>query len=94
MGEAISAGERRFATSARRKKRLFLALTAIGVAVAGGLIFYYGYRRMHDPAYPLGTRTALVLLILLNARQNLRQYRYAALLDKLWPDRGGNAPVC
>ena len=41
---------------------------------------YYAYRRLEDPGYPLGVRAALVVLILLNARQNLRQYKFATLL--------------
>ena len=41
---------------------------------------YYAYRRYEDPGFPLGVRVALVTLILLNARQNLRQYKFATLL--------------
>ena len=41
---------------------------------------YYAFWRFEDPAFPIGVRVALVTLILLNARQNLRQYKYAGLL--------------
>jgi hypothetical protein len=30
-------------------------------------------------------RAVIVVLVLLNARQNLRQYRYACLIEKLLP---------
>jgi hypothetical protein len=75
--------DRRFAERAVRRKRVFLWLAAAGVAAALGLSCFYAWRRAHDPRYPLGARAALVLLILLNARQNLRQYRYARALEGL-----------
>ena len=50
----------------------------IGLALAG----YTGHRAAVDPAAPTGIRIALVVLILLNARQNLRQYRFAGILEK------------
>jgi len=75
--------ENAFARAAVRRKRLFLALSLAGVAVGLGLAVYYGYRRFHDPEYALGLRAVVVLLILLNARQNLRQFRYALVLEKL-----------
>jgi len=58
-------------------------LAYAGVAVAIALSVFYGYRRSRDPSFQVGTRAVVVLLILLNARQNLRQYRYATLLGKL-----------
>lgn len=82
------AHERRFVRATVRRKWLFLGLSLLGVAVAAGLAFYYGYRRWSDPDYALGLRPVVILLILLNARQNLRQHRYARLLDRLC---GGNA---
>ena len=83
--------ERSFVLAAVRRKRLFLVLSLLGVTVAVGLAFYYGYRHWLDPDYSLGVRAVLVLLILLNARQNLRQYRYARVLDKL--SKGGAGPL-
>ena len=73
----------RFARAAVHRKRLFLLLSATGVAAGIALAVYYGYRRLHDPGYALGLRFAVVVLILLNARQNLRQFRYAVVLEKL-----------
>jgi hypothetical protein len=75
--------ERRFAERAVRRKKLFLQLAIAGLIIAGGLSVYYGYRRATDPAFPIGPRAVIVLLILLNSRQNLRQYRYAGVLESL-----------
>ena len=82
MGASVES-RRRFAAAAVRRKRLFLVLSIAGVAAALLLSAYYGWRRLHDPAYPVGVRAALVVMILLNARQNLRQYRYAEVLERL-----------
>ena len=79
----LTDSELRFAGRAARRGRLFLALALAGVVIALALGVYYGYRRWTDPSFPVGVRAVLVLLILLNARQNLRQYRYASLLQKL-----------
>lgn len=79
----LAPSDRRFAAAAVRRERLFLALSGIGVGVAGLLVAYYGYRRWLDPTYPLGLRAVIVVLVLLNARQNLRQYRYARILSEI-----------
>ena len=82
----LSRGERRFAESAIRRRRIFLGLSIAGVAIAIVLAAVYGFRFFTRPDYPVGTRSALVILILLNARQNLRQYRYAGALARLTGD--------
>jgi hypothetical protein len=41
------------------------------------------WKRVHDPSFQLAPRLVLIVLILLNARQNLRQHKYALLLEKL-----------
>ena len=84
----LSDSEIRFAARAVRRGRLFLALSWGGVAIAVALSVFYAYRRWTDPSFPVGTRAVVVLLILLNARQNLRQHRYASLLRKLGDLRG------
>lgn len=78
----------RFVAGAIRRRPLFLALSIAGVAVAVALVIYYVHQRLQDPGYPVGLRAVVVLLILLNARQNLRQYRYARVLARL----GGYPP--
>lgn len=77
--------ESRFAARALRRKRLFLALSIAGVVIAAGLTTYYIARAASDPAFPIGPRAVIVVLILLNARQNLRQYRFAGILEQVLP---------
>jgi len=86
----LDAAESAFARRALRRKPLFLALSIAGIAVAAGLSGYYAWRRMHDPLFPVAARAVIVVLVLLNARQNLRQYRYATVLGKVLPP-GGDA---
>jgi len=81
----LTDSERRFVARALRRKRLFLALSIAGLAIAGVLAIFYAYRKLTDPGFPIGPRAVIVLLILLNSRQNLRQYRYAAVLERLLP---------
>lgn len=89
--------ERRFAERAVRRKGLFLKLAIAGLVIAGGLSVYYAYRRLTDPGFGIGPRAVIVLLILLNSRQNLRQYRYAGVLEsfmgKREPPASGEEPV-
>jgi hypothetical protein len=87
----VTDSERRFAERAVRRRRLFLGLSIAGLAVAAGLGGYYGYRRLHDPTFPIGPRAVIVLLILLNARQNLRQYRFSRLVQE-WMARDASRP--
>ena len=77
--------ENRFAARALRRKRLFLILSVAGLAVAALLSGYYIVRVVRDPGFPIGPRLVIVVLILLNARQNLRQYRFAGILEQLLP---------
>ena len=82
MGDS-SETDLRFVRAAGRRTRVFLVVSLAGVLVGAGLAFWSGYRRWSDPAFPLGLRLVIVVLILLNARQNLRQYRYAVALEGL-----------
>jgi hypothetical protein len=81
--EDLNEVERAFAARAVRRKEVFRVLSIAGVVIAAGLTLFYGWERLRDPSYPLAPRLVLVVLILLNARQNLRQHKYAALLEKL-----------
>ena len=85
MGADLTGTERAFVARAVRRRRLFLALSVLGLVVAVGLGVYYTWRKLHDPAYAVGPRLVIVVLILLNSRQNLRQYRFAGILQKLEP---------
>jgi uncharacterized membrane protein len=83
LGRELTPAERSFAERAARRKHLFLGLSVVGVAVAIGLAIFYAVQRHRNPAYPIGARAVIIVLILLNARQNLRQHRYASALEKL-----------
>jgi len=74
--------EVQFGQRAIRRRRLFLGLAIAGVAIGLTFAGFTGYRAAVDPGAPTGPRVALVVLILLNARQNLRQYRFAGILEK------------
>lgn len=73
----------RFIRTAVRRKKLFLILSATGVAVGLGLAAWFGYRRWTEPDAPEALSFIVVVLILLNARSNLRQYRFAVALERL-----------
>lgn len=73
--------QQRFVERALRRKKLFLALSIIGIVIALTLATYYGFRRLNDPTFPIGTHAVIVVLILLNSRQNLRQYRFASFIE-------------
>jgi formate-dependent nitrite reductase membrane component NrfD len=75
--------QQRFVERAVRRKRLFLALSVVGIVIAVVLAAYYGFRWLNDPTFPIGPRAVIIVLILLNSRQNLRQYRFASFLEDL-----------
>ena len=75
--------DQRFAHRAIRRKRLFFGLSIAGLAIAAGLSVLYAIFWWTRPGYPIGPRLVIILLVLLNARQNLRQYKYARLLEGL-----------
>jgi len=84
--------QQRFVERALRRKRLFLALSIVGMVIAFVLAAYYGFRRLNDPTFPIGPHAVIVVLILLNSRQNLRQYRFALFIED-YKRRGSEADV-
>jgi hypothetical protein len=42
---------------------------------------HYGFRRLNDSTFPIGPHAVIVVLILLNSRQDLRQYRFASFIE-------------
>ena len=72
--------DQRFALRAILRQRLFLALSIAGLTIAFALTVLYGFLWWRNPAFPVAPRAVIVLLVLLNARQNLRQYKYARIL--------------
>jgi hypothetical protein len=81
--DTMTEAERAFTDKAIRRKSLFRMLSNASIAVAALLAVVYGVERLRDPTLSIGPRAVIVLLILLNARQNLRQHKYAAILEKL-----------
>ena len=80
---SMTDSELRFARRAIKRKKLFLALSITSVAVGLGLTLLYSWQYATQPGFAPGIHLVLVLLILLMARQNLRQYYYAKILEKL-----------
>ena len=78
----MTEAQSRFLASAIRRKDLFLQLSILGVLVAVGLAGWYIWRGLEEPGASGGTGWVLVVLVLLNARQNLRQHKYAVLLEE------------
>ena len=76
-----------FARRAIRRKKLFFQLSVASLFVAAGLVVLYSTFWWRDHSYPVGPRAVIILLILLNARQNLRQYKYAGVLEQLLPPK-------
>ncbi|HIA01839.1 MAG TPA: hypothetical protein EYN06_01370 [Myxococcales bacterium] len=79
----ITEAQKQFLQRAVARKRLFWVLSMLGVAIGIGLATWFLWERSQNPEYALGTRMVLVVLILLNARQNLRQYKYAQAIEAM-----------
>lgn len=80
---SLTDSERHFAKRAIRRKKLFLGLSITSVIVGLGLALLYAWQSATQPGFAPGIHFVLVLLILLMGRQNLRQYYYAKILEKL-----------
>ncbi len=74
-----------FARRAIKRKKLFLAFSITSVIVGLCLALLYAWQFATQPGFSPGIHFVLVTLILLMARQNLRQYFYAKILEKLIP---------
>ena len=80
---SMTDSEFRFARRAIKRKKLFLALSITSVIVGFSLTLIYAWQYTTQPGFAPGIHFVLVLLILLMGRQNLRQYYYAKILEKL-----------
>ena len=69
----MTESEEAFARRAVRRKGLFLKLSVAGLIVAAGLVVLYSIFWWRDHRDPVGPRAVIILLVLLNARQNLRR---------------------
>lgn len=80
---SMTDSEINFARRAIKRKKLFLALSVTSVVVGLCLALFYAWQFATQPGFSPGIHFVLVLLIFLMARQNLRQYYYAKILEKL-----------
>ncbi len=87
----------RFVNQAIGRERVFKVLMVVGVLVGLGLLAWAIQRAQGDQAW--GGTFALAILVLLNARGNLRQAKYARILrglqeaDSLHPESGEDGEV-
>ena len=54
--------QQRFVDRALRRKKLFLALSIVGIVIAVVLAAYFGFRRLNDPTFPIGPRAVIIVL--------------------------------
>ncbi len=73
--------EHKLAINTIRRRTIFLALSIISVMIGLGLAVFYSWEAYTQPRFDIGIHIVLVVLILLNARQNLRLYSYAKMLE-------------
>ena len=76
----LEPGLEAFALRAIKRERVFFYVTWVGVAVGLGLAGWYALGTVAPVG---GVEWVVVLLVLLNARQNLRQVKYARVLSAL-----------
>jgi len=76
--------ERKIAIKAIQQKKYFLILSIASVVVGLSLAVYYSWETYAEPGFDVGIHFVLVVMILLNARQNLRQHRYARILETVF----------
>jgi hypothetical protein len=72
-----------FAKRAIRRKQLYLTLSILSVILGVGLGVFYTWQAVTQTGTPSSIHFVVVILILLADRQNLRQFRYANILEKL-----------
>ena len=79
----LSEYQNKFAMRAIQRKKIYLVISILSVVLALGLSIYYSWLAFTVAGFDKGIHIVLVILILLNARQNFRQYSYAKIMKKL-----------
>jgi hypothetical protein len=74
----VNDADARFVDQAIRREGLFRVLTAVGVVVGLGLLGWAVSKGVLGQ--PWGATSAIAIMVLLNARGNLRQAKYARIL--------------
>ncbi len=86
MSHRLNDSQRHFAEGVLRKRRIFLPVMALGILVGAAVVIHAVWLGQTHPDSLTGLRTILGIMILLNARQQLRQHRYAGILAVLLAD--------
>lgn len=79
----MTESEINFARRAIRRKQLYLTLSIISVILGLGLAVCTTWQALTQTGTNAGIHFVVVILVLLAGRQNLRQFRYAIILEKL-----------
>jgi hypothetical protein len=79
VGPQLTDSERSFLERQLRNTQRYLVFTAVDLAVSVGLAIWWVLDGFG------GTRFALIVLVLLHARANLKQHKGAKLMAKLLP---------
>ncbi len=80
----MTESDARFVAGVLRKERVFSVVMKIGVAVGAALMGLAIWRGVSGE--PWGATFVIAIMVLLNARLNLRQCRYARVLRELTAD--------
>jgi len=91
MVETLSESERTFVEKAIGRSRIFLVVMWVGLAIGLPLLVHTITLSIASGGDNLGLRAIVAIMILLNARQNLRQHKYAEALRKLYPSQNETA---
>lgn len=78
MNQVLTASERALLVRQIRRRKLSLFFSVASVAVAAVLLAVYAFKHLLNPA-----RGVILLLILIGAKNHLRIYRLAGILEKL-----------
>ena len=79
----MNESQHKFTIQAIHRKQIYLLISIISVIFGLGLTLYYGWLSYTVDDFDKGVHFILVILILLNARQNFRQYVYASILQTM-----------
>ncbi len=74
----LSDKEQKFLTSQLKKEQLYLYFCVLDIIIALAMLFYMGFLAEIN-----ATRVVLAIILLINARSNLKQHKNICLLRKL-----------
>ena len=80
----MTESDARFVSAALRREGVFRVVMIVGVVIGLGLMGLSVYRGFSGSEW--GSTFVVAILVLLNARQNLRQCKYARILRVLTTD--------